>query len=211
MPRGGSKKGRKYRLGDELFQRRAYEPLPGQRAPREGSQRNYPTDPIELIEVDEGTGCWIWKGTIHTTGYPIYKGWQPARRVVFEKFCRPLEEALGEKIIGRISTCHDTRCVCPWHQLISKRNDMANKSGWIPPEARVRDSATIDISEVELLERLADRGGLMLNTLPFMAAQSLIKYGYLQAVPLDAQRSRLELTNKGREMVETRRRMRDQS
>lgn len=216
MPRGGSKPGRVYHWKPVLFNRRPYEPMPGRRPARKGSQRYYPTDLIDLITVEEN-GCWIWRGTMHTLGYPIYKGWKSARKVVFEKFCRPLQE--GERIGGRIVTCHDTRCVCPWHQAIIRttkgertvyENEKENerKSDWIPPDQRVNESAKVDISDLEFLDRLSDIGhGLMLESLPFPSAQNLIRYGYLRAVPFKDDQVKLELTPQGEDMVETRKRM----
>jgi hypothetical protein len=199
--------------------------MPGRRPARKGSQRYYPSDLIDLITVEEN-GCWIWRGTIHKLGHPIYKGWKSARKIVFEKFCRRLEE--GEMIKGRIATCHDTRCVCPWHQIIyssklypqgiyrqggrtmheNEKEGDSRKSDWIPPDQRRNESAKVDISDLEFLDRLADLGhGLMLESLPFPSAQNLIRYGYLRAVPFKEDQVKLELTAEGQLMVNTRKRM----
>jgi len=196
-----------YHVSEDKFHRRWFDPLPGRRPAREGGQRHYPTDLLRLIEMDERSGCWIWRGTLHSLGHPIYKGWLSARRVVFEKFCRLLEP--GERIGGRLITCHDTRCVCPWHQLIIKRGERmsdARKSAWVPPEQRESsESGDVDISDLEFLDTMGRIGrGLMLNSLPFASAQNLIKYGYLKAVPESTTIARLELTEKGLLMVEAR-------
>lgn len=196
-------------MNPSKYQRRWYSPIPAERPKRAGTQRHYPNELIKLIDP-QPNGCWLWRGTIHTTGYPIYKGWDSARRVIFEAFCRPLKE--GELLYGRIKTCHDTLCVCPWHQRITKRKNMSegNKADWIPPEKRSNTSSTLDASELEFLDRLSEIGkGLMLNDLPFPTAQHLIRFGYLKAIPTDENKAILEITPKGWEMVRVRRRRRD--
>ncbi len=192
------------------YHRKWYSPLPGQRSRREGGQKNYPDDLLQLIEVDEKSGCWVWHGTIHASGAPIFKGWLYAKRVIFEMFCGKLEV---KQSLLKIKTCTDTRCVNPWHHRICWKGQSVNderKAGWIPPPLREKDSAPVQINDLEFLEQIARIGeGLMLLNLPFTSAQALVKAGFIQLVPFEEGKVKLRLTPRGLAMVETRKRIRN--
>lgn len=55
------------------------------------------------------SGCWVWTGSISTTGYGRYKNYQ-AHRVTYELWVGPIPEGLQ---IDHL--CRNTRCVNPEH------------------------------------------------------------------------------------------------
>ena len=73
--------------------------------------RPYYSDNIfDLIHKQRG-GCWIWKGTVHQKGHPIWKGWQIAARVIY---MRARGVIPSHKFLR--SKCGNLLCVNPRHR-----------------------------------------------------------------------------------------------
>jgi HNH endonuclease len=67
--------------------------------------------PPKKYEVDEATGCWLWKGKLNK-GYGTYLG-QPAHRWVYEQQHGPLPPWPERPEVHH--TCENKACVNPEH------------------------------------------------------------------------------------------------
>lgn len=75
----------------------------------------------ELIDK-RPNGCWIWRGSVHHSGQPIYKGWNYARRIALDKFARQFNISFDPtKHRAHGTTCAEGLCVAPKHIAIFPR------------------------------------------------------------------------------------------
>lgn len=82
-------------------------PLSGLRTDRPGDR---PFVDLYLMDVN---GCWIWEGSVHSSGYGSYRG-VLAHRYSYEMFVGPIPEGYQIDHV-RARGCASTLCVNPEH------------------------------------------------------------------------------------------------
>ena len=142
-------------------------------------------------DLDQKSGCWIWKAEKNWSGYGIFTIRKP--RVVFVRAHRfSLEIYLGVTIPRNLLVCHlsdDRRCVNPGHLFVGTHKDnmqdAKNKNRWpkgeeIPSskltEREVREIRLKYIPRLYGCPRLAKEYGVSLATIKAVIKQETWKH-----------------------------------
>lgn len=143
----------------------------------------------ELYRVDAESGCWIWRGSVHATGVPLFRGWEYPRNTLYERQFGPLRH--GRKLLGR--HCGKQLCVNPHHQI---RTPKLNA-----------DPKKVEPATLECLDRLCERGSLILPATGFVHAEALVRLEYAYVASKTEQFSTIKPTKSGLEIAAWRARM----
>lgn len=85
------------------------------------------------VEVDPGTGCWLWTGRVDRDGYatvpPAVRGptgMDKGHRAVWKRMVGPLR---SEEVLDHV--CWVKRCVNPAHlDVVSEAENKRRRGGW---------------------------------------------------------------------------------
>ena len=133
-------------------------------------------------------GCWLWQGTIHKNGQPVFRGWQYPRLYIYHQERGSLPP--GHRFAGQY--CGQKICLCPNHQIIV-------------PFPRREILKGIEPKTLEVLDELVSRGFLLMpSTGHFTHLKELITLQLAFEVSSTANYTIVKPTPRGVEIAEWR-------
>lgn len=86
-------------------------------------------DMLEKRAINPDTGCWIWTGYVHETGYGVHCGYKVHRIAVMEwgdKYGNDVEDGIGSQVHH---LCGEKLCFYPPHLQVMTPKEHAEVHG----------------------------------------------------------------------------------